>query len=387
MHPKYLGKPIGSDSALAAALGLSVEVLHDFSSTASSKYSHFEIDKANGKKRSIASPNHDLKIIQKRINRFIFGNTQYPEYLFGGIEGKDYVKNANVHAKAQALITLDIKDFYPNIQSAHVFKIFKFFCNFPDPVATLLTNLTTLNGSVPQGACTSSHIANLVFYDTEHRVVREFKQKKLGYSRLLDDICISSPKTMPASTVTSAIDSVSKVLHGKNFKLKNNKTRISSASNPEQLMEVTGLWLNRGHPRAKRSERIDIRSELHRCEQLFKISRTNPQYHSEHDRVSGRVAKLTYLKHFEAGSYRTRLRKILPHYDIGDVAKTVKLVDVIECSSVMDRSKYSFIEKFHQVIYRINILSRSNAALARTLRARMESYAPTTTIEEITYGV
>ncbi|MFC6284151.1 MULTISPECIES: reverse transcriptase family protein [Polaromonas] len=386
MQPTYLEKPIGSPEALAGVLGLSVTVLTDFAATASSKYTHFEIDKANGKKREISSPNHDLKIIQKRINRFVFGKVKYPEYLFGGIEGRDYVKNASIHANAKALITLDIKDFYPNIQAKHVFKIFKYFCKFPDSVATLLTDLTTLKGSVPQGACTSSHIANLVFYDTEHRIVREFSQKKLSYSRLLDDMCISSTKVMSASTLKATIDSISAVLHGKNFKLKSSKTKISSASNPEDLMEVTGLWLNRGHPRVRRAERIDIRSELFRCEELFKISRTSPEYHREHDRLSGRVAKLSYLKHSESKPYRARLRKILPHYDLGDRTKTLKLVNVIERTSVGDRSKYSYIERFHQLMYRINILSRSDTGLAQALRIRMSLCQPTSTKEKITYG-
>ncbi len=39
-------------------------------------------------------------------------------------------------------------------------------------------------------------MANLVFFDLEHRVVSDFKDKKLIYSRLLDDICISSRKIL-----------------------------------------------------------------------------------------------------------------------------------------------------------------------------------------------
>lgn len=386
MKPVYSGKPIGSVQALAKTLGLSLPVLTSFAATASAKYTHFDIPKANGKRRSISSPNHDLKIIQRRINRFIFGNVQYPQYLFGGIEGRDYVKNASVHAHAKALITLDIKDFYPSIQEIDVLKIFKLFCNFPDPVAKLLTKLSTLNGSVPQGACTSSHIANLVFFDTEHRIAREFSQKKLTYSRLLDDMCISSKTLMQAETLNATITSITALLSSRGFKLKNNKTKIFSASDPQNLMEVTGLWLNRGLPKVKRKERMDIRSELHRCEELFKLSRTNPDYHLEHDRLSGRIAKLAYLKHFESKDYRARLRKILPHFDVKDRTKTIKLVTVVERTLASDRDKYSFVEGFHQICYRINILSRTDAALARNLRSRMNSCRPSITKEQIIYG-
>lgn len=199
-------------------------------------------------------------------------------------------------------------------------------------------------------------------------------------------MCISSLKEMTPTTVKSVIDAVVKVLNGKKFKLKNKKTRILSASNPENLMEITGLWLNRGHPRVRRADRAEIRSELYRCEQQFKISRTDPAYHCEHNSLSGRVAKLSYLQHIEAKEYRERLRKILPHYDVINITKTLKLVSVIERTSELDRGKLSFVERYHQIIYRINIISRSNPSLARTLKSRMHICKPTSTREILTYG-
>lgn len=386
MRPKYHGKPIASLESLASALGLSVDVLNDFVTTASERYSYFDTLKKDGKLRNISSPSHDLKIIQKRINRVIFGNIEYPSYLFGGIEGKDYVKNAREHAHSKLLITLDVKNFYPSITKKLVFEIFKYFCKFPDPIASALAELTTLHGIVPQGACTSSHIANLVFYDTEHVLIRELKQKQLTYSRLLDDICISSKKELPKKQIENVIDKVVILLKAKKFQLKNSKTRISSAGNPSTLMEVTGLWLNRGAPRAHRSERLDIRTELRRCEESFKLSRFAPSYHAEHDRLSGRVAKLTYLQHFESATYRSRLRNILPHYDSQDIVKTEKLVSIIEKTKLNDRNKYSFIDRFHKILYRISIITRTNPTLAETLRKRMSIYKPINTMDEIIYG-
>lgn len=385
MQPIFSAKPIGSPKALAGALGLSVEVLMDFAKNASKKYTHFEIDKTNGKKRAIASPSHELKIIQKRINRLVFEKTIYPDYLFGGIEGRDYVKNAKTHANAAVLIALDIQDFYPSIKALHVLNIFKYFCKFPESVAQLLVQLTTLNDVVPQGACTSSHIANLVFFDVEHKIVREFRQQKLNYSRLLDDMCVSSKSELNPKTITTVIEKVSAVLKTRSLKLKKSKTRISSSTNPQQLMEVTGLWLNRGRPRVKRAERSDIRSALHRCENSFVVSRTDENYHFEHDRLSGRVAKLTYLGHTESHEYRDRLRKILPYYGPTDITKTLKLVSVMERASTTDRGKFSYINKYNQLFHRINILSRSHFLLARTLRSRLSNCSPTSTLEKIIY--
>jgi hypothetical protein len=386
VKPKYLGKPIGSEAALAATLGISVDVLRDYSATVADKYSTFEIPKRDGKLRPICSPTHNLKIIQKRINRFIFGNVEYPDYLFGGIAGQDYVKNASRHTGAKALITLDVRDFYPCIKAKAVENIFLHFCKFPPPVVKLLTELTTLNGCVPQGACTSSHLANLVFHDLEHRVVSDFKDKKIIYSRLLDDICISSSKILKKEQVTDAISKVAALLKARGFKIRGNKTHVTSISNPEELMEITGLWLNRGRPRAKPQDREDIRSEMHRCEVNFAVSRIAPAYHQEHDSLSGRVAKLTYLEHHEAASFRSRLRKILPHYGELETKRIQLLVGVLERTSKADRGKYSYVDRFHKLGHKINILSRTEKYIAYNLRVRMYHCFPTNTKEVLIYG-
>jgi hypothetical protein len=386
VKPLYIARPIGSVKALAVALGLTEQVLRDFAKTAAEQYSFFSIPKGEDSFRDICSPSHDLKIIQKRINRSIFGCVKYPDYLFGGIKGRDYVKNATHHESAKCLIALDVKNFYPSIKYAHVLNIFKYFCKFPDEVARLLADLTTLNGVVPQGACTSSHIANLVFFDIEHRLVRELREKRLRYSRLLDDICISADRKLSEKNVDYCITRVAGLLSARNFKIKNKKTRVVAHDNPMQLMEVTGLWLNRGKPRVKKAERLDIRSELYRCEKNAGVSRFDPDFHKEHSHISGRVAKLTHLNHFEAPDFRERLRKILPLYGQLDTVKTKRLVSILARTRVTDRSKCSYIDRYFKTVYRVNIMSRSNKSLAKELRKKLAHCFPTKKKVDVIYG-
>lgn len=387
MRPTYKAKPIGSISGLATALGTTEAVLLDFAKNIGSHYSHFQRPKKNSDKlRDICSPNHELKIIQKRINNRIFENVEYPDYLYGGIQGRDYVKNAQYHQGARALLAFDVKDFYPSITRKLVVEIFKFFCKFPDDVSNLLADLTTLNGIVPQGACTSSHIANLVFHDVEHRLVGELKEKKLRYSRLLDDISISATRKLNQKEINFIESKVLALLAIKKFKIKKEKTRITSIENPEKLMEVTGLWLNRFRPRVKPAERESIRNELFRCEKNFTLSRTDSSYHTDYNSISGRVAKLSHVGHSEAEDYRERLRKILPHYNLSAIKKTNNLVDMLAKSRKSDRGKHSYIETYHKVMYRINILSRSHPSFARELRIKMGKCFPTQTKKSVIYG-
>ncbi|WBY01524.1 reverse transcriptase family protein [Ramlibacter tataouinensis] len=328
----------------------------------------------------------DLKIVQKRINRAIFEKVTYPSYLYGGIAERDYVRNARVHANAKSLIALDVQDFYDSIPADEVFSIFKFFCRFPDPVARALTDLTTRHGRVPQGACTSSHIANLVFFDTEHRIVRELQQQGLRYSRLLDDITISAEKPLTRERTSKVVHKIKLLLANKHLKLKGNKTRVCSNSNPEVPMEVTGLWLNRGAPRVFRSERHDIRAEVFRLERMYELSSSAPDYHEEHNRVSGRISKIAYVGHFEAERYRAKIRSILPIYDGKEVVRTMRLARVVCATPIHLRGSLSYLEKWHQVNYRLGLLARTNKGLAAKYRALLQKCLPPVSKEELLYG-
>ncbi|WP_167772951.1 reverse transcriptase family protein [Ramlibacter humi] len=366
---------------------MSESALLALAASASIRYSAFEIPKKNSDKvRTVCEPHHELKVAQKRINRAVFEHVVYPEYLQGGIADRDYVRNARIHAHSKSLIALDVQNFYDNIQAPDVLKIFKFFCKFPEDVARVLTQLTTRGGRVPQGACTSSHIANLVFFATEHRVVREFFQQGLRYSRLLDDITVSSAKQLSQERTSKIIHKVKLLLAEKHLRLKTSKTRVSSNSNPEVLMEVTGLWLNRGAPRAFRAERHDIRARMFKLERMHELSSHDLDYHAEHNRISGRVAKITYLGHFEAENYRSRLQKILPTYDGTEVARTLKLVRLLCATPAHQRDNLAYIDKYHHVLYRLGILSRTHRRLASKQRALVMKCAPSTSREELLYG-
>jgi hypothetical protein len=387
MRPTYSAQPIGSIESLALALGLSPSALLTLANSASNRYSTFQIPKKEqGRVRQVCEPMQDLKIAQKRINRAIFDNVAYPSYLYGGIPERDYVRNARAHANAKSLIALDVQDFYDNIPVGDVFKIFKFFCNFSDPVARVLTQLATKDGRVPQGACTSSHIANLVFFDTEHRIVRELEQQGLRYSRLLDDITISAEKSLTPERTSKIVHKVKLLLANKHLKLKKKKTRVSSSSNPETLMEVTGLWLNRGAPRVFRSERHEIRAQLFRLERMHELSNSHPAYHEEHNRVSGRISKITYVGHFEAEKYRARLQRILPTYDGKEVVRTMRLVKLVCVTPAHLRDSFSYLDKYHQALYRLAIVARTNRSLATKYRALLQKCAPRVSKEELLYG-
>lgn len=384
--PIYQSSGIGSLHALAKIIGLGQQDLNLFAETASDRYHSFDIEKKDGGLRKITAPNADLKFIQNRINSRIFSNIIYPDYLFGGIKDKDYYKNALRHSGAKLLISLDVKDFYPSLRAASVKKIFQYLCDFSPEVSDVLTRLTTYNGAVPQGACTSSHIANLIFFEAEHALVHNFKQKKITYSRLLDDICLSSKNELSKQKITQNIDLVSRLVGTANCKLKNSKTSIVSKSNPVELMYVTGLWINRGHPRVDANDRDNIRLEVNRCVELSQFSKETSDYHEMHNKVSGKVSKLSYIGHDESVEYRKKLKLILPLYSDSDVYKTRKIVESLSRSTKNSRLSIDYYKQFNQVMYRINVHFRNNHSFALEMKTILRKCRPLIAKEDILNG-
>jgi hypothetical protein len=377
MRPFYTKKPIGSIAALSASLRVSEAALKHTADNLGKHYTPYEIPKKTGKPRTIMIPSLHLKTLQKRINREVFSHVKYPEYLYGGVEGKDYVRNAQAHAKAHALISLDVKDFYPSISEKRVIGIYQYLLKFNPDVAVLLAKLTTYQGAVPQGACTSSHLANLILHDSEYHVAQYCSDAGLVYTRLLDDICISSEKVLSEKKISKIIEKVSRILKDNGLKLKRQKTRISSKSNPKELMEVTGLWVNRGMPRVNSFERRSVRVEVYRCQQAAAEKRTDLAYHKAHASVSGKVAMLNYLDHAEAGRLRRSLAAILPEYDQSEMTKTAKIVGMLSRTSAKDREKYSFNVSYFKTLQRLNVVARTDPELAVRLRKKLASCRPT----------
>ena len=129
-----------------------------------------KIDKNGIQKRRIINPSTSiLKDIQKRINSYILNKIPVPKYIFGGTKGKDNVLNAKQHQGKKFKFITDLSNFFPSITNKMVYDMFVAYDFSPD-VARILTILTTYKGHVPQGAPTSTYIANLVFSRRENEL-------------------------------------------------------------------------------------------------------------------------------------------------------------------------------------------------------------------------
>lgn len=382
----YSAKPIGSIEKLATALGFTEAFLRRVSSHTADFYTEF-VKSVKGKDRELCEPKPQLKTLQKRINTRIFLHVKFPPYLHGGIKAidpRDFVSNASQHCKSETAITLDIKGFFPSITTAQVLNVFRNLLNFPDDVSVLLANIVTFNGSLPQGAPTSSYISNLVMWEKECRLVSRFEGRGLIYTRLIDDMTISSESRISDKLVTKIIEDVAGMLKHYNYTLHPKKKNIFSKHDPKHLMLITGLWLNRGAPRLLKEKRAEISHEvikaMHMASQPDMIFK--PEYHAVHATCSGKVALLKRLGHTRAIRLKKILNAIEPQFSPSH-CHTISVVVRKFCAKGKVKNDLGNLKIFYDFQHKVSIVKRTDPTLAKKLQAYLNAVRPQATMSEL----
>lgn len=304
--PCYRGAPVRTLETLAAALELSRPQLDALASNASRMYSYCPQKKKDGTPRDTWDAYAQLKQVHELLNRRFLSQVQYPRYLQGGIrdraQPRDYVRHVGFHAGAQCVVALDIADFFPSITDGHVFDIWRRFFRFEEVVATVLTRLTTKDLMLPQGAKTSSYLANLVFWEGESSLVNRFESMGWTYSRLTDDICISKRAHPKHGEETFICRMAIGFVHAHKFSVKRRKLEVHRRN---RKIELNSLSAN-DKPGLPKDERGRIRSQVQKLKYLI---RNNEPVELKF--VRSTVGKLAKLKRFHPADAE-RLAKTLP---------------------------------------------------------------------------
>lgn len=171
------------------------------------------------KEREICPSIGKLKIIQSRIKHRILDQHLLPNYIQGGIKGKDSISNAAEHRGKHYRLCIDLKNFFPSVKNARVNRVLLRLGYTPE-IAHIITKLVTFGHRVPQGAPTSTAITNLVFYsEVDIKIEKLIKGKGITYTRYVDDLNFSSQKDFKAISLE-----IIKIISDSNFKLSRNKT-------------------------------------------------------------------------------------------------------------------------------------------------------------------
>ena len=241
-------------------LQISIEQLDALERDADNLYRIVEKRKKNGSTRICYNAQPALKEVQGRIKGRILRQVLYPSYLTGGLPHRDYVENARVHTSPRVMVNDDIEDFFPTTSDGIVFDTWRHLFHFPKDVARTLTRLTTRRGGLPQGARTSSYLANLAFWAVEPEVVAKLCSMGFSYTRYVDDITISAQKDQSRHQLGLAVALVHSMVKRYGFRFGPSKHRLTHAGT---RMEVTGLVVSDAKAGVTKAKHSAVRAFVH----------------------------------------------------------------------------------------------------------------------------
>lgn len=256
-------KPILSMRDLAWKVGARIEELEaladDLRGGRGEHYKHSVLDMEKGRPRHIDNPAPRLKEVQRRIVRHVLAPLGFGDVAHGSVKGRSPQTNARIHQGQRCVVNLDVKNFFPSVHNARVYRLLRHEHGFGRDVARLLTRLVTLRNGLPQGAPTSPAVANHFARSVDEQLKVAATRHQLNISRYVDDITISGdrPKLL--------MDMTTRLLKAKGLTLAPLKTKVCPSSGPQ---EVTGLVVNNGKLSIPRAYRDAVRSSIHQLRSI-----------------------------------------------------------------------------------------------------------------------
>ncbi len=279
-------------NAFILKLGIdSPQAISVFSSLISSSHNHyrsFKIPKRKGGYRTIESPYPTLKLVQKLILSEFMSEFKIHGNCFSFTKNKNAIHHAKNHLNCDELLTLDIDSFFPSINRQMVFEAL-LENNISTIDAKYISEICTFKNRLPQGACTSPILSNIVFKSIDIRLTRFAKKTGLTYSRYADDLAFSG-----ARIPRNIFRTIEKILYSKSFKLNQSKTKLRT-SGAKKI--ITGVSITSGETKVPKSFKRALRAQIYELEKnknnLFNMTNFDPSVYEK------TLGKINYLLQVE----------------------------------------------------------------------------------------
>ena len=216
--------------------------------------------------RQLIIPFYKLKNCQHKLNALLQQIT-LPYYFHGSITGKSNVTNAFSHIENDYFLTVDIKNFFPRINNNIVYHTLVKL-GFSADVSRILTKLTTTKRQLPQGAPTSTTLANLVMLNTSHKLYTLAKTNNIQLTVFLDDLTFSSK-----APFKNLVNEFLLILNKENYKIAHNKINYSN-----NICEITGIFIKG----KKLSLSYKMQNKAKRNKEYARYNKYIQEYQSKH---------------------------------------------------------------------------------------------------------
>jgi RNA-directed DNA polymerase len=261
---------LDTPDALAKELGVTIPELrwlcfHRDVVDGAPHYHVWWIPKRDGSRRRITAPKPALKKAQRWLLRNVVEKLPVHQAAHGFLEARSIASNAGVHAGADVIVKVDLKDFFPTITFRRVKGLFR-HAGLPENVATLgaliatepprevvefrgkMLHVATGQRACPQGAPTSPGITNAICLRLDRRMSGLARTMGFQYTRYADDLTFSyrKPEGEKGSRAKAPIGALLRgakaILEHEGFKLHAKKTAVMRSGGSQR---VTGLVVNK----------------------------------------------------------------------------------------------------------------------------------------------
>jgi retron-type reverse transcriptase len=277
-----LGLPVlCSPADVARALGIEIKTLRFLAFHADaqrhSHYVQFEVPKRSGGVRRLSAPKPELAKAQRWILEHVLEKLPVEHVAHGFVKDRSTVTNARPHAGKAIVINQDLVDFFPSIGFPRVRAVFQ-RAGYSPAVATIFALLTTECPRVParyggfeyhvavgprglpQGACTSPALSNLVASKLDRRLQGYAVKHGFTYTRYADDLTFSAGSD-GEQRVAKLLATLHHIARSEGFTIHPDKGRIQRAS---KRQTVTGIVVNEAHKLGVPREEVRlVRAILH----------------------------------------------------------------------------------------------------------------------------
>lgn len=200
------------------------------------RYRRFQIpkraDDPSAGFRDIASPDEELRVMQRRIVRMLDLLPLAPsDAAHAYRHGRSIRTMAEPHVRARWMVKIDLRHFFPGISPAHLFRELlrgRLRTAVPAALVQLIGAWCFLDGGLPMGGPSSPALSNIAACGLDRRMrglARRWSKGSVdavAYTRYCDDFVLSSD----TQNVKFALPFVRRIVEDCGFEVNNDKVRV-----------------------------------------------------------------------------------------------------------------------------------------------------------------
>ncbi|HMO41097.1 MAG TPA: reverse transcriptase family protein [Saprospiraceae bacterium] len=275
---------------------LSVEAYHLQMLALKPHYHIFTVPKKSGAKRWIEDPDDRLQDVQSQIAfrlalvYHLCRSAAAYGFMLGvksDTQPRNIVTNARRHLGQPWLFNADLQDFFHQVKTERVFRIFSAPpFGFEQDLADLLARLVTHQGRLPMGAPTSPVLSNFATLTMDERLLQVSEWANWTYTRYADDLCFSSQQAFSDKDLAK----IREIVEGEGYTFNEQKLQLLG---PTEQKVVTGIQLGTTDIQVPDGFVEDLRLDLDRLRHVIEVANAMGQQEKWIDRfrqqVEGRV--------------------------------------------------------------------------------------------------